>query len=146
MYMKKCKELEIKPNPQALPKPEDDRPSDITKQASLDGFIQGIASVKWSKEGLLKHILNFVVSDDQVSRFLSIFIYCFDFVYSPFVSLIRSLSKSSSSTNIQQQRNLTSLTIQNLMLLLKLMPTESRNIFIFNRFHTIEPFFNCELT
>src|ERR1700678_4629730 len=106
MNMKRCKELEIEPNPRAFPKPEDDRPSDTTKQASLDGFVQGVVSVKWSKEGLLKHILNFVVSDDQVSRFLSIFIYCFDFVYSPFMSLIQSLSKSSSSTNIQQQRNL----------------------------------------
>src|ERR1700678_1135544 len=26
------------------------------------------------------------------------------------------------------------------------MPTESRNIFVFNRFHTIELFFNCKLT
>src|ERR1700678_10919 len=113
MYMKKCKELKIEPNPRALPKPEDDRPSDMTKQASLDGFVQGVASVKWSKEGLLEHILNFVVSDDQVSRFLSIFLYCFDFVCSPFVSLIQSLSKSSSSTNVQQRRNLTSLTLRN---------------------------------
>ena len=34
-------------------------------QASLDGFVQSIA--KWSKEGLLEHIVEFVVQEDQVS-------------------------------------------------------------------------------
>ena len=37
-------------------------------QASLDGFVQPVA--KWSKEGLLEHIVEFVVQEDQVRFFL----------------------------------------------------------------------------
>ncbi|KIJ96422.1 hypothetical protein K443DRAFT_10649 [Laccaria amethystina LaAM-08-1] len=84
MYLAKCKELQIEPNPRGKPKSEDDKPSDGTRQTSLDGFVQGVASVKWSKEGLIEHILDFVVSDDQLS--------------------IRSLSEDSFSTNVQPQK------------------------------------------
>ena len=66
MYLAKCKELQIEPYPCAKPKSEDDKPSDGTRQTRLDGFVQGVTSVKWSKEGLLEHVLDFVLSEDQV--------------------------------------------------------------------------------
>ena len=68
MYLAKCKELQIEPHPRAKPKSEDDKPSDRTRQTRLDIFVQGIASIKWSKEGLLEHVLDFVLSEDQVCR------------------------------------------------------------------------------
>lgn len=34
-------------------------------QASFDGCVQSIP--KWSKEGLLEHIVEFVVQEDQIS-------------------------------------------------------------------------------
>lgn len=63
MYLEKCNELKIEPNPRALPSPEKNQPE---SQTSLDGFVQVKPSVRWSKEGLLEHILHFVISDDQV--------------------------------------------------------------------------------
>lgn len=36
----------------------------LSVQGTLDGFAKPVP--KWSKEGLLEHIVDFVVSDDQV--------------------------------------------------------------------------------
>jgi hypothetical protein len=63
MYLKKCKELEIDPVPAALPKADEPLEASSTQQ-SLDGFVKPMP--KWSKEGLLEHLIDFVVSDDQV--------------------------------------------------------------------------------
>ena len=38
-------------------------------QAGLHGFVQPV--VKWSKEGLLEHIMEFVVQEDQVRLYSS---------------------------------------------------------------------------
>ena len=51
----------------ALPEQQDGS-GDLNKESTqhdLDGFIKSVP--KWSKEGLLEHIVDFVVSDDQVS-------------------------------------------------------------------------------
>ncbi|KAF8887636.1 hypothetical protein CPB84DRAFT_1849810 [Gymnopilus junonius] len=64
MYLKICQKIGIKPNECALPNPED-MPSDTTMQTHLDGFVQATLNVKWSKEGLLEHILDFIISGDQ---------------------------------------------------------------------------------
>lgn len=66
MYLQVCEELEIEPNQCAMPDPEDITPEDRPLQTSLDGFVQATPNVKWSKEGLLEHILEFVVAGDQV--------------------------------------------------------------------------------
>ena len=62
-YLKKCNELEIEPNPAALPQVDEPLEA-VSSQQSLDGFVKTVP--KWSKEGLLEHIIDFVVSDDQV--------------------------------------------------------------------------------
>ncbi|KAF8879217.1 hypothetical protein CPB84DRAFT_1751722 [Gymnopilus junonius] len=67
MYLKIYQKMGIKPNEHALPNPED-MPSDTTMQTHLDGFIQATPNVKWSKEGLLEHILDFIISGDQSFR------------------------------------------------------------------------------
>jgi hypothetical protein len=67
MYIQKCRELEIAPDPRALPKSETEKPEGLSKQASLDSFIEATPNVKWSRQGLLEHLMDFVVSDDQVS-------------------------------------------------------------------------------
>jgi len=63
--------LEVEPLPTALPPQENSGlPEDSLSQQSIDGFAKSIP--KWSKEGLLEHIVDFVVSDDQVSLLLAI--------------------------------------------------------------------------
>ena len=46
--------------------PQEDEPAEASAplQKKLDGFFK--STPKWSKEGLLEHIIDFVVSDDQV--------------------------------------------------------------------------------
>ncbi|KAF8881171.1 hypothetical protein CPB84DRAFT_1873503 [Gymnopilus junonius] len=68
MYLKICQKMGIKPNEHALPNPED-MPSDTTMQTHLDGFVQATPNVKWSKEGLLEHILDFIISGDQLLKY-----------------------------------------------------------------------------
>jgi hypothetical protein len=46
----------------ALPQQSQDSASLQDSQANLDGFVKSIP--KWSKEGLLEHIIDLVVSDD----------------------------------------------------------------------------------
>jgi hypothetical protein len=65
-YLAKCKELNFTPVLAALPEQQDgsgDLNEESTQQ-NLDGFVKSVP--KWSKEGLLQHIVDFVVSDDQV--------------------------------------------------------------------------------
>jgi hypothetical protein len=69
MYLQKCRELEIDPDERALPKPETEKPAGLSKQASLDSFVEAPPNVKWSRQGLLEHIMDFVISDDQVNTF-----------------------------------------------------------------------------
>lgn len=62
----------------ALPEQQDgsDDLNEESTQQNLDGFLKSVP--KWSKEGLLEHIVDFVVSDDQVSLHYSYFAFnCF---------------------------------------------------------------------
>lgn len=59
-YLKCCNQLNIAPVAAAK---EDDAASG-GGQGTLDGFVQ--PSVSWSKGGLLDHVVQLVVSDDQV--------------------------------------------------------------------------------
>lgn len=68
MYLQACKENQLVPHPRCLPKPKKASPSDGSTQTNLDGFVEATPSVKWSRQGLLEHILDFVVSDDQVIK------------------------------------------------------------------------------
>lgn len=49
--------------------PREDEPLEaaVSTQKSLAGFVKVVP--KWSKEGLLEHLIDFVVSDDQVCFF-----------------------------------------------------------------------------
>ena len=74
-YLAKCKELNFTPVSTALPEQQDglgDLNEESTQQ-NLDGFVKSI--LKWSKEGLLEHIVDFVVSDDQVTFQNSYFVF-----------------------------------------------------------------------
>ena len=48
----------------ALPQQSQDSASLQDSQVNLDGFVKSVP--KWSKEGLLEHIIDLIVSDDQV--------------------------------------------------------------------------------
>jgi hypothetical protein len=84
MYIQKCRELKIVPDPCALPKQETETPEGLSKQASLDSFVDAAPIVKWSRQGLLEHIIDFVVSDDQVSV---VYYHFFINVFNSFFSL-----------------------------------------------------------
>ncbi|KAF8801154.1 hypothetical protein BYT27DRAFT_7262185 [Phlegmacium glaucopus] len=57
-YLKKCKASKIEPHPRALAiKIEEEQ------EEKIDGFLK--PAPKWTKEGLLEHIIEFVVVDDQ---------------------------------------------------------------------------------
>jgi hypothetical protein len=60
--LKKCKEAGIDPHPRALGSDNEDKNAAL-KQVSLDGFMQHIPT--WTKQGLMEHIIQFVVEDDQ---------------------------------------------------------------------------------
>lgn len=64
-YLEKCAERKIEPNKAALPS-KDGRDADEPEwvQPSIGNFVKSIP--KWSKEGLLEHVVDFVVSGDQV--------------------------------------------------------------------------------
>ena len=61
-----------------LPKQETEKLEGLSNQTSLDSFVETTPNVKWSQQGLLEHIMDFVVSDDQVSI-------VYDYFY-PFIS------------------------------------------------------------
>lgn len=73
--MKKCTKKKIKPHPRALP-PKSVQEETAEVQEKIDSFVVP----KWSKEGLLEHIIEFIVTDDQVS------IYFFHCLLSNFLS------------------------------------------------------------
>lgn len=65
IYLSKCQQLGIQPNERALPKKaNEDAENAAQTQGNLNDFVQ--SSARWSKEGLLKHIINFVVEEDEV--------------------------------------------------------------------------------
>ncbi len=74
-YLAKCKELNFTPVSAALPEQQDSSGdlNEESTQQNLDGFVKSVP--KWSKEGLLEHIVDFVVSDDQVSLQYSFFVF-----------------------------------------------------------------------
>jgi len=65
MYIQKCQELEVIPH--ALPKPETENTKALSKQAIIDSLIEATPNIKWSRHSLLENIMDFVISDDQVS-------------------------------------------------------------------------------
>jgi hypothetical protein len=65
VYLEKCKEAGIKPVAAALGQQSQVSASLQDAQANIDGFVKSVP--KWSKEGLLEHIIDLVVSDNQVS-------------------------------------------------------------------------------
>jgi len=64
IYLEKCEGLKIEPNPNKLPTATKDATKTDLVQLSIDSFVKSVP--KWSKEGLLEHIVDFVVSGDQV--------------------------------------------------------------------------------
>ena len=64
LYLEKCKDIGMEPVAAALPQQSQKSASLQDSQANLDSFVKPVS--KWSKEGLLEHIINLVVSDDQV--------------------------------------------------------------------------------
>jgi hypothetical protein len=54
----------MEPVAAALPQQSQDSASLQDSQENLDSFVTSVP--KWSKEGLLEHIIDLVVSDDQV--------------------------------------------------------------------------------
>jgi hypothetical protein len=52
-----------------LPKLGTEKLEGLSKQASLDSFVEATSNIKWSRQGLLEHIMDFVISDDQVNMF-----------------------------------------------------------------------------
>ena len=64
VYLKKCKEVGMEPVMAALPQQSQDSASLQDSQANLNSFMKSVP--KWSKEGLLEHIIDLVVSDSQV--------------------------------------------------------------------------------
>jgi hypothetical protein len=71
MYLKKCKELEIEPVKTALPELcKELGQVKMSSHPNLDGFVNSVP--KWSKEGLLEHILDFIALKDQVSQIFSV--------------------------------------------------------------------------
>jgi len=68
-YLRKCKNLKIEPNPICLPQTDDNKSQNKpNQQTNLQDYVTPIP--KWTKEGLLEHILEFVVQDDQVISFI----------------------------------------------------------------------------
>ena len=64
IYLEKCKEVGIEPVMAALPQQSQELASLQDSQANLDGFVKSVP--KWLKEGLLEHIIDVVVSNNQV--------------------------------------------------------------------------------
>jgi hypothetical protein len=64
VYLEKCNEVGMEPVAAALPQQSQNSASLQDSQVNLDGFVKSVP--KWSKEGLLEHIIDLVVSDDQV--------------------------------------------------------------------------------
>jgi hypothetical protein len=71
IYIAKCREANTTPNHLAIPSTvtigDDGSVATISTgatQGTLEGFVQPTA--KWSKEGMLEHIVEFVVREDQV--------------------------------------------------------------------------------
>ncbi|KAG6819653.1 hypothetical protein H0H93_009827 [Arthromyces matolae] len=60
-YMKVCEALSITPSSRAMPPDTEDNADD---QTTLDGLFEKVPT-KWTGEGLLDHIVAFIVSDDQ---------------------------------------------------------------------------------
>lgn len=103
MYIQKCRELQITPDQRALPKQETEKPE---AQTSLDGFVETTPNVKWSRQGLLEHILDFVVSDDQVSIvYDSLYPAVSQLFFSHSVSSRRHHFDDSCSINVQPRRS-----------------------------------------
>jgi hypothetical protein len=96
MYIQKCQELEVVPDPHALPKLETERAKGLSKQASLDSFVEATPNIRWSRQGLLELIMDFVISDDQVSQVYDyFFIEVSNSLFSLFELLIQSHFDSS---------------------------------------------------
>jgi hypothetical protein len=68
-YRELCERNGIKPNDRCCPTKTVTAPGSI--QSSLDPFLVPIQPT-WSQEGLLSHICQLIVSDDQVGNFISI--------------------------------------------------------------------------
>ena len=67
-YLKKCAEHKIEPNKAAVPSKVAQESNELgLVQPTINDFIK--SAPKWSKEGLLEHLVDFVVSGDQVCYF-----------------------------------------------------------------------------
>lgn len=101
IYLAKCKDLGIPPNPAALQAAGTEQALPLgEKQTDLHGFVK--STPKWTKEGLLEHILEFIILDDQVPIFQFIE-YLTNYFSSPSQWWRRSHLLLSLSTNAQQQ-------------------------------------------
>jgi hypothetical protein len=62
-YLTKCQAKGITPHPCALA--PSDKPSDkCTEQQSIEGFLKPVP--KWSRESLLEHLVEYIVTEDEV--------------------------------------------------------------------------------
>ncbi|KAH9168616.1 hypothetical protein EDB89DRAFT_1909195 [Lactarius sanguifluus] len=63
VYLKRCKEAGVDPHLRAIGNDDNDKNMTLT-QVNLDGFMQRIPT--WSKQGLMEHVIQFVVEDNQL--------------------------------------------------------------------------------
>ena len=142
LYLKKCQELKIQPNPRVLPEPEDGKSAD--QQTSLHSFIQVTSNVKWSKRGLLEHILQFVVSGDQVHPFQ---IFCFYFLSSlqsfrvvdhgPFRKLLKYQRPATQESDIPHGTKLREEIIEKANIIIQRLKEEFKVLYLFFFLHSL---------
>ena len=68
-YLAKCQAKGITPHPCAVAHSE--KPSDEhTEQQTIEGFLKPVS--KWSREGLLEHLVEYIATEDQVYDSISL--------------------------------------------------------------------------
>ncbi|THG95518.1 hypothetical protein EW026_g6148 [Hermanssonia centrifuga] len=65
-YLRKCAEQGLTPNHLAVPKPTTEDLNEGGSKPTLDSFVKKVP--KWTQQGLLDHIVELIVSDDQAFR------------------------------------------------------------------------------
>ena len=68
-YLAKCQAKGITPHPRAVAQSE--KPSDEhMEQQTIEGFLKPVS--KWSREGLLEHLVEYIATEDQVYDSISL--------------------------------------------------------------------------
>lgn len=70
IYLKKCRDLEVKPNHRALPAKEGATAEKTAANGTLDDFVE--RTTQWTRKGLIDHICECMVTADMVSLLFAI--------------------------------------------------------------------------